>query len=68
LADLLVQTAGVFKQLRNQALHEDKPESTKKWLDLLGDTMFACILGPRKVAISKSLLALLGYDIEEFSV
>jgi hypothetical protein len=56
----------MFKQLRSQILLEEKPESVKKFLDSLGDTMFTGALGPFKFAISKSLLTKLGYDPEEF--
>lgn len=47
---------------------EEKPESVKKWLDHLGDSMFVCTLGMKKVAVSKSLLQYLEYDLNEFAI
>ncbi len=47
---------------------EEKPESVKKWLDFLGDSMYVVTLGMKKVGISKALLTYLEYDIEEFAV
>jgi hypothetical protein len=49
-------------------MKEEKPESMKKWLDILGDGMYVSGFGPNTVAISKSLLTQLGYDPEEFAV
>jgi hypothetical protein len=42
------------------------PESEliKKYLDILGNKMFITIFGPRKLAISNSLLTYLEYDVE----
>lgn len=47
---------------------DDKRESVKKNLDTLGDSMFVCIFGVRKVAVSKALLAFLSYDFEELAL
>ena len=47
---------------------EEKPDSIKKWLDHLGDSMFVLFLGPRKFAIPKALLTYLDYDLEEFAI
>ena len=47
---------------------DEKTDSKKKILDSLGDSMFICILSPRKYAISKSLITYLEYDLEEFAV
>jgi hypothetical protein len=49
-------------------MQEEKPESIKKWLDILGDGMYVSGFGPNKVAFSKALLIQLGYDPEEFAV
>ena len=54
--------------MQNERPPEEKPDAIKKWLDILGDSMFVCCLGPRKVAVSKTLLVYLGYDVEEFAV
>jgi len=43
---------------------QDKIEATHHILDPLGDSMFIVCLGLRKLAISKSLLRYLEYDIE----
>ncbi len=40
-----------------------KPESIKKWLDILGTGMFVVTLGPRKLGISKELLTYLEYNL-----
>lgn len=40
-----------------------KPDSPKKWLDFMGDTMYIGVFGPRKLAISRSLLDYLEYNI-----
>jgi len=54
--------------MANDKPPEEKPDAIKKWLDLLGTSMFVCCLGPRKVAVSKTLLTYLDYDVEEFAV
>jgi hypothetical protein len=51
-----------------ETTQDDKPESVKKWLDILGDGMYLSAFGPNKFAFSRSLLTLLGYDPEEFAV
>lgn len=53
----------MYAQLQCNEQPQDKPESVKKWLDFLGDGKYVCFLGPRKFAISKSLLTYLDYDI-----
>jgi hypothetical protein len=67
LADTIEQVVGLFSQLESSP-PEEKPESIKKWLDHLGDSMYVCTMGFKKVAISKSLLAYLEYDAEEFAI
>ena len=54
--------------MTNEKPPEEKPDAVKKWLDPLGNSMFVCCLGPRKVAVSKALLTYLEYDVEEFAV
>lgn len=39
-------------------------ELIKKYLDMLGNRMYITIFGPRKLAISNSLLTYLEYDVE----
>ena len=61
---MIKEVSNLFTLLQNVKPPEEKPESITKWLDSLGDSMFVCFLGPRKFAISKSLLSYLEYDIE----
>lgn len=67
LAIMIEETVELLKSLPGQP-PEEKAESVKKWLDFLGDSMFVCTLGMKRVAISKALLKYLDYDLEEFSV
>jgi hypothetical protein len=46
----------LFGGMENTPAPPEKPESLKKFLDSLGDSMFVCTSGIRKFAISKSLL------------
>lgn len=69
IAVVIEELLGALGQIQgaNQT-EEEKNDSIKKNLDSLGDEMFVCTLGMRKVAISKTLLTYLEYDIDEFSI
>ena len=58
----------LYAVLQSRGYPPQKPDTVKKWLDYMGDKMFVMFLGPRKQAISKSLLTHLGYDLEELAV
>jgi len=45
--------------IQGMAPPKGKADSVKKWLDILGDGMYVVFLGPRKFAISNSLLTYL---------
>jgi hypothetical protein len=63
LANQIQQLMELFGGMEGSATPPEKPESLKKSLDSLGDSMFVCTSGIRKMAISKSLLSYLEYDI-----
>ena len=56
VAAQIQQVAELFASMENTEAPPDKPESLKKCLDSLGNSMFVCTSGVRKVAISRSLL------------
>ena len=66
LANLIEEIVVLFKTMEEPS--QEKPESIKKSLDLLGDSMFTICFGVRKVAVSYSLLNYLGYDVDEFAL
>ncbi len=63
LANQIQHLMELFGGMESSTAPPDKAESLKKHLDSLGDSMFVCTSGVRKVAISKSLLSYLEYDI-----
>lgn len=63
LSDIFAKAA-----VAKEEVGDEKRESVKKSLDGLGDSMFVCIFGVRKVAVSKALLAFLHYDFEELAL
>lgn len=59
----------ITKLLSSNTLPQStKPELLKKWLDQLGNKLYVALFGTRRMAISKTLLAYLDYDLEEFAV
>lgn len=68
LAESITEVMELYRKLQEIKYPPQKADTVKKWLDHMGDTMFIIFLGPRKQAISKSLLNYLGYDIEELAV
>ena len=56
VAAQIEQVGELFASMENSEAPPDKPESFKKCLGSLGDSMFVCTSGVRKVAVSRSLL------------